>query len=462
MSTVGLSPLARGNLRLHGRGIASGGPIPARAGEPLGWRCAGTRSRAYPRSRGGTVSRVGAVGLGQGLSPLARGNLKPAIEAQYSHGPIPARAGEPTRSTCTSEPVRAYPRSRGETVNMDPTDLARMGLSPLARGNHRRNRHQHRRPGPIPARAGEPSMCCRTPRRTRAYPRSRGGTEAAEAGDDWDKGLSPLARGNLRRDAAGPERHGPIPARAGEPRCAAPAGRGARAYPRSRGGTESARGRVRRDRGLSPLARGNHAGHRCLHGRIGPIPARAGEPRARRPATRCRRAYPRSRGGTERINQQNLMYQGLSPLARGNPHVMRRHIGQQGPIPARAGEPSLDSRISMRDRAYPRSRGGTATTEWLTSISPSLSPLARGNRGPGARLLLEGGPIPARAGEPRASLRRTTGNRAYPRSRGGTTSPTIRTFRVRGLSPLARGNLPGQRGGRRERGPIPARAGEPR
>ena len=71
--------------------------------------------------------------------------------------------------------------------------------------------------GPIPARAGEPVV--ETPKQCegRAYPRSRGGTFRKGDGSEGVKGLSPLARGNLRSSLQKKAASGPIPARAGEP-----------------------------------------------------------------------------------------------------------------------------------------------------------------------------------------------------------------------------------------------------
>lgn len=51
----------------------------------------------------------------------------------------------------------------------------------------------------------------------------------------------------------------------------------------------------------------------------GPIPARAGEPINRWIAAAFCRTYPRSRGGTHGCHPATLNFQGLSPLARGNP-----------------------------------------------------------------------------------------------------------------------------------------------
>ena len=151
---------------------------------------------AYPRSRGGTANEVLGGLAEQGLSPLARGNLLANASLTLSGGPIPARAGEPLAWFPVMAVVRAYPRSRGGTVERASPVLGSLGLSPLARGNHIDGAEVQWRVGPIPARAGEPY------------------------GASWAAATV-----------------GPIPARAGEPDWAAGKIHEARAYPRSRGGT---------------------------------------------------------------------------------------------------------------------------------------------------------------------------------------------------------------------------------
>ncbi len=72
-------------------------------------------------------------------------------------GPIPARAGEPLWDQLSGRVRWAYPRSRGGTRDDQFDVLVFLGLSPLARGNHLRKVDRAHHPGPIPARAGEPS-----------------------------------------------------------------------------------------------------------------------------------------------------------------------------------------------------------------------------------------------------------------------------------------------------------------
>src|SRR5690606_24652279 len=133
----------------------------------------------------------------------------------------------------------------------------------------------------------------------RVYPRSRGGTLLSLLHDRPRPGLSPLARGN-RGGAIGPATsRRSIPARAGEPVTITCLSGAFTVYPRSRGGTRLRHGFVRRHGGLSPLARGNLSRLQRGGDRAGSIPARAGEPRASRPACCGPRVYPRSRGGTK-------------------------------------------------------------------------------------------------------------------------------------------------------------------
>ena len=114
----GLSPLTRGNLLATFSGGSSWGPIPAHAGQPgpsCERRCA---CRAYPRSRGATSNILLVCPSTQGLSPLTRGNLAHELGQHEAQGPIPAHAGQPSSATTSARSTRAYPRSRGATVTV--------------------------------------------------------------------------------------------------------------------------------------------------------------------------------------------------------------------------------------------------------------------------------------------------------------------------------------------------------
>ena len=192
--------------------------------------------------------------------------------------------------------------------------------------------------------------------------------------------------------------------------------------------------------GLSPLTRGNPQTPGSNTAAEGPIPAHAGEPVQGFDLININRAYPRSRGGTAaRANKINQC-SGLSPLTRGNPcHAALRLIYG----------------------AYPRSRGGTMSARKNRPCLTGLSPLTRGNRLSCEFMLAQHGPIPAHAGEPPTNRTTDFLLGAYPRSRGGTQQPEAALPTWTGLSPLTRGNPSLWLVMAFPLGPIPAHAGEP-
>ncbi len=173
----------------------------------------------------------------EGLSPLTRGNLSPCFLSSRHSGPIPAHAGEPRRTWRRCSGPWAYPRSRGGTPKPPFFNATVMGLSPLTRGNPVVGGLGQLHVGPIPAHAGEPALLPSSANLFRAYPRSRGGTQTRIHRRRHPSGLSPLTRGNLSLPAALTTRLGPIPAHAGEPVIERVLLYTVRAYPRSRGGT---------------------------------------------------------------------------------------------------------------------------------------------------------------------------------------------------------------------------------
>ena len=199
------------------RAHAASGPIPARAGQPLGEVLRPQVNRAYPRSRGATTTVAKAREAVTGLSPLARGNRQHWRGHPLARGPIPARAGQPAWSRSSLPAPRAYPRSRGATVERYTDAMYRHGLSPLARGNRGIDAPGGRGEGPIPARAGQPMTISALCHPAWAYPRSRGATGIIRADPSRNQGLSPLARGNQGRPLDAGVCTGPIPARAGQP-----------------------------------------------------------------------------------------------------------------------------------------------------------------------------------------------------------------------------------------------------
>ena len=178
------------------------------------------------------------------------------------------------------------------------------------------------------------------------YPRGRGGTRDLDAIGTGGVGLSPRARGNLPVALQEVAVAGTIPAGAGEPASSVMPAAFREDYPRGRGGTRRGCELQRSGRGLSPRARGNRCCRRCWQRQQGTIPAGAGEPSCIQPWQSLNRDYPRGRGGTQSRLQVGQDVLGLSPRARGNLSNIPDAVGQHGTIPAGAGEPASSSRRS--------------------------------------------------------------------------------------------------------------------
>ncbi len=400
ISLWGLSPLAQGNLLPLPAKQLLGGSIPARAGEPLRLRPLATLYRVYPRSRRGTNSDVSVLQNSRGLSPLAQGNRCCAGVNDNPAGSIPARAGEPSRLDTQTDRIGVYPRSRRGTPAAPCQSSLGWGLSPLAQGNHTHRRCVRQTLGSIPARAGEPAATDAATIDIRVYPRSRRGTTPLKNTPSSFRGLSPLAQGNRPAIRSEKKTVGSIPARAGEPPRPCSARPGWWVYPRSRRGTETNLDDTASYRGLSPLAQGNLSRQAMRQTLTGSIPARAGEPNPGHCHHCGHRVYPRSRRGTMTASMILLTSNGLSPLAQGNRLGNLHKQLRRGSIPARAGEPpTLPNPIRMVT-VYPRSRRGTkeSTGRWFRL--DGLSPLAQGNPHASQSAGLCPGSIPARAGEP--------------------------------------------------------------
>ena len=152
----GLSPPVRGSRT--GRLVLPGlrGSIPARAGEP-GRRRSGHAPRVvYPRPCGGARGwTCGSLPI-SGLSPPVRGS--PSCEGAKARGSrsIPARAGEPWASRAAIPRCRVYPRPCGGAAYRRYKQHNRNGLSPPVRGSHKWEIWEWVSPRSIPARAGEP------------------------------------------------------------------------------------------------------------------------------------------------------------------------------------------------------------------------------------------------------------------------------------------------------------------
>ncbi len=152
---------------------------------------------------------------------------------------------------------------------------------------------------------------------------------------------------------------------------------------------------------------------------------------------------------------------GPSPPARGSPSVPPSTHPPAGSIPACAGEPSPPRRDHTASRVHPRLRGGAPPDDHGASGVVGPSPPARGSREVQDGPRRERGSIPACAGEPTAASRNIACAWVHPRLRGGALTMLGEAFRLSGPSPPARGSPTPASRWARGRGSIPACAGEP-
>ena len=311
----------------------------------------------------------------------------------------------------------------------------------------------------IPARAGFTGWSRGAWQRRRDHPRSRGVYRGGSNPFRPGVGSSPLARG-LQRVWRGRSRTGRIiPARAGF----TPGGTGCakprKDHPRSRGVYPSDLQRFLEGPGSSPLARGLLDGVAGDVGRQGIIPARAGFTRGLSASSPARPDHPRSRGVYQMRGLRSPARAGSSPLARGLRHPGQRLLPRGRIIPARAGFTGSWPSRSRRRPDHPRSRGVYANDDLDGEIRMGSSPLARGlpRRPAGPRRAAR--IIPARAGFTPRGRGSPPAARDHPRSRGVYTDPAQTRDVAWGSSPLARGlrfRSPRRGGATRI---IPARAG---
>ena len=335
-----------------------------------------------------------------------------------------------------------------------------MGSSPLTRGKLRpgiRSRPVH---GLIPAHAGKTSIGCVPLTIPWAHPRSRGENPGHTVVRAGLVGSSPLTRGKLTGVSMCVFRAGLIPAHAGK--TGPPARpRGQRgAHPRSRGENHPRARAPCRSWGSSPLTRGKP--RRILRhvGRTGLIPAHAGKTSRRRRETTLSTAHPRSRGENPTRPAFSASTTGSSPLTRGKPVTPGGESVKEGLIPAHAGKTPAAQRGRGPSGAHPRSRGENADVAAEAEQRLGSSPLTRGK--PGHRPAREDseGLIPAHAGKTQLPARSDLGGQAHPRSRGENSGVCEPPQLPRGSSPLTRGKLHLRRGPYQRARLIPAHAGK--
>ena len=457
----GPSPRVRGSRRVIGRCRHRRGSIPARAGKPAVRGCGCRPGRVHPRACGEADlhhrlrNRVG------GPSPRVRGSLVSLTSWSPSTGSIPARAGKPPRSTWSGMGPEVHPRACGEARDEGVFRAAVAGPSPRVRGSPGRHGGAAHGGGSIPARAGKPWTGMGPPHRPQVHPRACGEALLGCRPYAAAVGPSPRVRGSHRRRQGRHLVRRSIPARAGKPPCRRPRRGATGVHPRACGEAASGVDKGLIERGPSPRVRGSRRDDRRGHRDRGSIPARAGKPERSAATSRPGRVHPRACGEAGPPSGGACTCAGPSPRVRGSPVDAAGLARCLGSIPARAGKPLWRRPASWSMRVHPRACGEAVSPCIGSTISSGPSPRVRGShRRPRGRKRIEGS-IPARAGKPRRGPDRQRSNWVHPRACGEAGSSCSPSVCARGPSPRVRGSLaPGHRR-RSSRGSIPARAGKP-
>ena len=272
----GSSPLSRGILAMGVLRFLPRRIIPALAGNTVPRSDRASVIADHPRSRGEYPRATSAAAPSAGSSPLSRGIRCRDRAFWRAFRIIPALAGNTTLQRARTWTPGDHPRSRGE-YGVAALPVARSwGSSPLSRGIPDACVYPPLAARIIPALAGNTSATMPVPRSRTDHPRSRGEYTRSEETIMMQPGSSPLSRGILGFDPAGPRRRGIIPALAGNTATGATAVMLGGDHPRSRGEYFIARSMTDSLRGSSPLSRGIRTAGAAVvaAGRI--IPALAG------------------------------------------------------------------------------------------------------------------------------------------------------------------------------------------
>ena len=405
--TAGPSPLTRGSPSAEHHLPPAARSIPAHAGQP---RCTCPpcgQAAVHPRSRGAAVSGKAVTLTGWGPSPLTRGSRRQRVVALVAHRSIPAHAGQPASGRNRDDAPRVHPRSRGAASSSSLTGRWRGGPSPLTRGSRGQLRDVDLGQRSIPAHAGQPRDDVIDSRECQVHPRSRGAAISAPVSPTVAQGPSPLTRGSpiLRLEFFGSSRS--IPAHAGQPTRCRPRTCRRWVHPRSRGAASTPPPGSAALGGPSPLTRGSPALLRRLAGLARSIPAHAGQPIALVEALTVVPVHPRSRGAALTCVRQRERSPGPSPLTRGSRARESARRASERSIPAHAGQPRAGPATCQRAPVHPRSRGAADPVVATAAPTEGPSPLTRGSRRPVVVPADERGSIPAHAGQPSKTYRRT-------------------------------------------------------
>ena len=293
-----------------------------------------------------------------------------------------------------------------------------MGIIPLSRGIPRRRWWFSSSRRIIPALAGNTQSIGRVGGLHGDHPRSRGEYLLPGNRTESSEGSSPLSRGIPAECLELGRGQGIIPALAGNTTARRCGMVSFRDHPRSRGEYRGLQPDHVPALGSSPLSRGILAGCAGRVGDDGIIPALAGNTPPHLAQPPHPGDHPRSRGEYNILAPNGETGIGSSPLSRGIPpgHPRRGRIRRI--IPALAGNTSSRPSTFPPAPDHPRSRGEYQGVEGDQPLGGGSSPLSRGIPRAASTMVAAVGIIPALAGNTIRTGSSVNGRRDHPRSRG--------------------------------------------
>ena len=216
---TGSSPRVRGTHAVDRVSALMFGIIPACAGNTPPWSDRRRGPRDHPRVCGEhNSSKRGTPSL-MGSSPRVRGTLYHTVRDGALLGIIPACAGNTRIARNPRRRGRDHPRVCGEHYVQRFVKMPQTGSSPRVRGTHIRETLRSISRGIIPACAGNTEPIRWSRRRRWDHPRVCGEHGAWDRFDACERGSSPRVRGTLGSEQAVFGRVGIIPACAGNTHC---------------------------------------------------------------------------------------------------------------------------------------------------------------------------------------------------------------------------------------------------
>ena len=328
---------------------------------------------------------------------------------------------------------------RGEKILGAAGDGYEMGSPPRARGKGGVYEIPAHRRGITPACAGKRvSVTALQPVR-RDHPRVRGEKIRAACRRRLTRGSPPRARGKVCQLADLALLGGITPACAGKRMMRSCWRAHLRDHPRVRGEKPCSSSKSAVARGSPPRARGKGLEQFAVLEQTGITPACAGKRSVSGCPASAARDHPRVRGEKTTIERACRSMAGSPPRARGKATRFAEMNCRQGITPACAGKSTTTPDRSRRPWDHPRVRGEKCIDYGLDMLAAGSPPRARGkvcSYSPGGQKI---GITPACAGKSTRGQRVLQVGRDHPRVRGEKIAPRLSSICVGGSPPRARG-----------------------